>query len=57
MYILIGDPYTITSTKDTVVKFLPLAIVGLSILNVTNTMGRMSGLPIPNIAPIVGTIK
>jgi hypothetical protein len=28
--------------------------VGLSILSVANSMGRMSGMPVPNITPILG---
>jgi hypothetical protein len=37
-----------------IAKFLPFAIVGLSILSMTNTVGKMSGLPIPDISPILG---
>ena len=44
------------SPKETIVKFLPLAIVGLSVLKAVNILGRMSGMPVPNIAPILGII-
>ena len=30
--------------------------MGLSILSVANSMGRMSGMPVPNITPILGII-
>ena len=47
--------YHIKSPKEKVAKFLPLAILGMSVISGVNTLGKMSKLT-PEISPIIGII-
>ena len=50
-----GEAYHIKSPKEKVTKFLPLAILGMSLISGVNTLGKMSKLT-PEITPIIGII-